>query len=101
MISNPDFVCQQVRVDELYTEKFDGCEWQLWKSLCVECAAVYDGNSATATRGTCCVLEGVAMRRQLRHRDERHMLRVGRCCHEASTPPPRREARAACWKVLP
>ena len=58
---------QQVRVGELQTEKFDGCERQLWKALSLECVAVYDGNSAGATRVTWYVLEGVARRRQFRN----------------------------------
>ena len=37
-------------------EKFDGCERQLRTDLSLECVAVYDGNSAAPTRGTCYVL---------------------------------------------
>ena len=67
MISDPDVVCQQIRVDELYREKFNGCERQLWKDLSLECVAVYDGNPAATNRGTCYVLEGVARRRRFRN----------------------------------
>ena len=56
--------CISTRVGELHTDKFNGCEMQLWEDLSVVRVPIHYGNSAATTTGTCHMMECVAGRQK-------------------------------------